>query len=288
MARGLDHIVHAVRDLDAAGALYERLGFKVGARNRHPWGTHNRIVQLPGFFVELLTVAEPEKLGSDGFSELFGRFNQSFLRQQEGLSLLLLESGDAAADAAAFAAAGIGASDAMRFEREGRRADGTPVQLAFSVAFARDPRAPEAGFAVCQHHYPENFWSAALQDHPNGVTAIAGIVLVADNPTDHHIFLSAFAGERELLATSTGITVKTPRGEIQGMDAAAFRSHFGLKPPDIADSARFAAVRFAVRDLAATKGLLARAGVPFHEPMQRIVVGPETAMGATIVFERAA
>ena len=43
MARGLDHIVHAVRDLDAAAELYRRLGFTVGARNRHPWGTHKHI-----------------------------------------------------------------------------------------------------------------------------------------------------------------------------------------------------------------------------------------------------
>ena len=34
MARGLDHIVHAVHDLDAAGEAYARLGFTVGARNR--------------------------------------------------------------------------------------------------------------------------------------------------------------------------------------------------------------------------------------------------------------
>ena len=54
--------VHAVRDLDAAAELYRRLGFTVGTRNRHAWGTHNRLVQLPGFFVELLAVAEPESL----------------------------------------------------------------------------------------------------------------------------------------------------------------------------------------------------------------------------------
>src|ERR1700694_4092624 len=56
MSRGLDHIVHAVADLDAAAALYRRLGFTVGARNVHAWGTHNHIVQLPGFFIELLAV----------------------------------------------------------------------------------------------------------------------------------------------------------------------------------------------------------------------------------------
>ena len=85
MQRALDHIVHAVVDLDGAADFYRKLGFTVGARNRHSWGTHNHIVQLPGFFIELLTVAEPEKFGSDGFSTLFARFNQSFLARQEGL-----------------------------------------------------------------------------------------------------------------------------------------------------------------------------------------------------------
>jgi catechol 2,3-dioxygenase-like lactoylglutathione lyase family enzyme len=64
MARGLDHIVHVVRDLEAAGAFYARLGFQVGARNRHPWGTENRLVQLPGFFLEILTVVEPKNRGA--------------------------------------------------------------------------------------------------------------------------------------------------------------------------------------------------------------------------------
>src|ERR1017187_1997640 len=99
MARGLDHIAHAVHDLDAAADLYRRVGFIVGARNRHAWGTHNRIIQLPGFFIELLTVAEPEKLGSDGFSIFFGGFARSFLTRREGLALLFLESHDATADA---------------------------------------------------------------------------------------------------------------------------------------------------------------------------------------------
>ena len=47
MTRRIDHLVVAVRDLDGAGRFYERLGFQVGARNRHPWGTENRLVQFP-------------------------------------------------------------------------------------------------------------------------------------------------------------------------------------------------------------------------------------------------
>jgi len=37
MPHGLDHIVHAVRDLDAAAEFYSSAGFSVGARNRHAW-----------------------------------------------------------------------------------------------------------------------------------------------------------------------------------------------------------------------------------------------------------
>ena len=64
MARGHDHIVHAVHDLDAAAALYRSLGFTVGLRNRHPrvCGTQNHIVQLPGTFIELLAIADESAL----------------------------------------------------------------------------------------------------------------------------------------------------------------------------------------------------------------------------------
>jgi Glyoxalase-like domain len=289
MARGIDHIVHTVRDLDAAGELYARLGFTVGARNRHPWGTDNRIVQFPGCFVELLTIAQPEKIAPRGprlFS--FGVFNRDFLARHEGLSMIALESRDAATDARAFREAGIGDFDVFDFEREARKPDGTPVKVAFSLAYAQDEKSPEAGFFVCQQHRPENFWNPAFQAHANTATGIAALVLVADNPTDHHIFLSAFAGEREIEATSTGIRVKTPRGELQAMDPESFRIHFAVEPPDITQGARMAALRIAVRDMAAAQAALRAAQVPAQERMGRIIVAPEQAMGATVVFEPAA
>ena len=281
MPRGLDHVVHAVSDLEGAARLYRRLGFTVGARNRHSWGTHNHVVQLPGFFIELLTVAEPEKLGSDGFSNLFGRFNQSFLSNREGLSLLLLESDNAAADAAAFKSAGIGASEVLKFEREGKQPDGAAVKLAFSLAFARDARAPAIGFAVCQQHFPENFWTPQFQRHANGVTGVAGVVFVADNPADHHVFLKNFSGVTDLKSTSSGITIETPRGEIQVMDPAAFRQHFAADPPDVTRGMRLAAIRFAAEMAAARSAL----GSHATEHMGRLIVGPQAAHGATLVFE---
>jgi hypothetical protein len=282
---GLDHVVHAVRDLDAAAELYARLGFSVGARNRHAWGTHNRLIQLPGFFVELLTVAEPEKLGTDGFSALFGTFNRRFLESKEGLSMLILESDDAASDAARFRAASIGVSDAMRFERDGTRPDGATVRVGFSLAFARDAGASGIGFAVCQQHFAENFWNPAFQQHPNTATGIEAVVLVADNPSDHHIFLSAFTGVRDLHATSSGVSAATPRGDIKIMDPTAYRNHFGTEPPDLSRGARLAALQFRVRDREAMRAALGVGGIAHSAPMGATVVAPDTAMGATVAFD---
>jgi catechol 2,3-dioxygenase-like lactoylglutathione lyase family enzyme len=285
MAGGLDHVIHAVRDLEAAAELYRRLGFTVGARNRHAWGTHNHLVQLPGFFVELLTVAEPEKLGTDGLSALFGTFNRIFLKNQEGFSFLLLESENAATDAARFRSAGIGVSDAMRFEREGKRPDGSTVKVGFSLAFARDAKAPAVGLAVCQQHFPENFWNPAFQQHANTASSIEAAVLVADNPAEHHAFLSAFAGGREVSATSSGIAVSTQRGDISVMDAAAFRREFGTEPPDTSRGARLAALRFRVRDRAALGAALKAGGIAARADASKTIVGPEIALGATLVFD---
>jgi hypothetical protein len=269
MPRGLDHTVHAVRDLDAAAALYRKLGFTVGARNRHPWGTHNHIVQFPGYFIELLTFAEPDRLGDDGFSRLFAAFNRDFIARGQGLSLQILESADAAADAAAFRAAGIAQSDAMRFEREGKRPDGSAVKVAFSLAFAENKAAPDVHFAVCQQHYPENFWNPAYQQHPNGVTGIAGVVAVASSADAHRPFMEAFTGATAQ-PVEGGIAIATPRGVLEVVTPAAFTGRYGVAAPPTAYGARLAALRFTVPGAS-----------------ERKVIGPQEAMGATLVFDPA-
>jgi hypothetical protein len=274
--------VHAVHDLDAAGERYRALGFTVGARNRHPWGTHNAIVQFPGVFIELLTVGEPELIPSRRPRSMsFGAFTRDFLARGEGLAMLVLEGKGATADAEAFRAAGIGDFDVFDFERAAKRPDGTTVKVAFSLAFAADARAPGAAFFTCQQHYPENFWNPAFQSHPNTVSGVAGVVMVAENPSDHHIFLSAFTGVRDIHATSAGIAIETPRGEIQVMDPAAYRLHYGTEPPDVSRGLRLAALRFAVREIETARSFPKDA----VEHRGRLVVGPQAASGATLVFE---
>ena len=261
MAHGLDHVAHAVCDLDAAADFYRQLGFTVGARNRHPWGTHNNIIQLPGFFIELLTLAEPDKLGSDGFSTQFAGFARDFAERHEGLALLILEAKDAGADVVAYRESGIAASDVMRFEREGKKPDGKTVKVGFSLAFAEDALAPDIHFATCQQHYPENFWNQDFQKHDNSVSAVAGIVLVADNPAAHFDFMRAFTGVATADEFSDGFRIVLPRGVVDVVTPTAFARHYGLTAPATDKGPRLAALRLAVADTGAIKSCLRQAGI---------------------------
>ncbi|MBU6463419.1 MAG: VOC family protein [Bradyrhizobium sp.] len=293
MPHGLDHIVHVVRDLEASADFYLRAGFMVSARNRHPWGTHNRIVQLGNAYIELLEVAEPEKIpphGRRSFS--FGAFNRDFLAAREGLSMLILGSSNAAADADEFEAAGIGAFDVFDFSRQGKRPDGSEAKLAFSLAFAQDAASLDVGFAACQHHFPQNFWNPAFQIHANGAKTMPGVVLVADNPADHHIFLKAFTGLRDLHSNSLGIKAVTENGDVEIMEEVAFRDRTGvaIKPGRVGMT--LDALRVAVADIAAVEILLREAGIAasrrqFRGEIGRLVLPPELAFGATLIFEAA-
>lgn len=287
MPRGIDHIVHAVRDLDAAAALYRSLGFTVGGRNRHPreWGTQNRIVQTPDTFIELLGVADESGIVPQGphhFS--FGAFNRDFLAHTQGLSMLVLK-GQGSPDAEQFRAKGIGDFELYDFEREGKRPDGTPLKVSFSLAFASDPNVPDTGFFTCQHrHPPGNFWNAEFQKHANGTTSVAGVVLVADEPGRHRAFMEAFA-DGKAASSQDGFTIATPRGAIEMVTPAAFTRRFGVAAPDTARGARLAAIRFSVADASLLQDVPELAGIAGLYEGNAAVIGADDAMGAVIVFE---
>jgi Glyoxalase-like domain len=287
MPHGLDHIVHAVRDLDAAAEFYLRAGFIVSGRNRHPWGTHNRIVQLKNCYIEILEVAEPEKIvphGPRSFS--FGAYSRDFLARREGFSMVLLNSRDAKADAHAFEASGLGAFDVFEFAREGKRPDGSTVKLAFSLAFAAEPNSPDLRFAACQHHYPENFWNPAFQTHANGAQRVPGIVMVANDPASHRDFLKAYAGT-EAASDAAGVTAQTENGDIEIVTPSAARDLLGFAVTVEGGGITLNVMRFAVADLAQTEALHRRNGVIVRRQGERLVVPPDVAFGATLIFEAA-
>ncbi len=288
MPHGLDHIVHVVRDLDAAAEFYVRAGFTVGARNRHSWGTHNRLAQLTNCYIEILEVAEPEKIvahAARSFS--FGAFNRDFLTRHEGLSMLLLNSSDAAADAQTFKADGISDYDVFNFAREGKRPDGTTVKLAFSLVFTHDPTSPDLSLALCQHHFPENFWNPAFQTHTNRAQRVPGVVMIANDPASHRTFLKAYTGAAEITSGPDSETARTTNGDIEILTPSAARDLLGLTVRASGAGMTMNAIRFGVADLAETEALHRKNGLAIRRHGGRLILPPEEAFGATLIFEAA-
>jgi len=168
MNRAIDHLVLSAGDLDALRDVYGRMGFTLTPTARHPFGTANSLVQLQGNFLELLAVGDPAQIppATPGHFS-FGAFNQTFLRKYQGMSMLVFDSQDARRDQAEFAARGLETYAPFDFSRKAKLPDGREVEVSFSLAFATDPRLPDAAFFTCHQHTPEFFWKPEYQRHAN-------------------------------------------------------------------------------------------------------------------------
>lgn len=289
MARALDHLVLGTHDLDAAGALFTALGFSVGARNRHPWGTENRIIQFGDeTFLELITVAENGLIPPHGLRHFsFGAFVRDALARRSGLSMLVLKGQDARADAAEFARAKIGDFEPFDFARKGKRPDGSDTEVAFSLAFARDETMPECGFFTCQQKFPQNFWSKAAQDHANGALGISRVTIVAENPSDHHIFLSSLVGERAMRSTSFGIEIEAGRGVIEIVSPEGFAFRYGEAAP-VSSSPQFAGIGLRLSNLDGLRRQATSAAVDLREYGGALVLPGSSMLATTFMFEQEA
>jgi hypothetical protein len=289
MPRAIDHVVHASRDLAAQANFYRRLGFNLGARNHHPWGTENHIIQFSDHFLELIGrgpgFKAPVDLDPHVFS--FAGFVTEELARHEGVSMLALQSKDAGATRAEFKSAGAGDFEPFHFERKGRKADGSESHVAFTLAFAHSKLMPHVGFFACQHHHPEDFFAPEWQVHPNGAVGVAGVVLLAEDPAAHADFLTAVTGQREMLATPMGIDLEVADEQsIEVLTSAAYVTRFGLSALGRGDGEpHIAACRIAVRDMAVVEELFEENEIPAERVGQRLVVPPSAAFGAALAFE---
>jgi catechol 2,3-dioxygenase-like lactoylglutathione lyase family enzyme len=286
MPRGIDHLVLCVRDLERARDFYRRLGFTLTPPARHPFGTGNSLIQLADrSFLELLTVIDAHAIPPmrPGFFS-FGAYNRDFLARQEGCSMLVLDTQNADADARAFRTAGLGDFAPFHFDRPAELPDGTMAKVAFSLAFAVDPRLPEAVFFTCRQHAPELFWKPEYQRHDNGALGTDEVALVAPEPL-------ALAGTLEAVTqvpaqgASDGLIVRTGRGDLRALAPAAFsRRYAGAESPSLGAGPRFAGCRLAVKNLPAVRTRLDAAGIGFRQAQGCLVVPPAQAFGLALGF----
>ena len=282
--RPIDHAIIAVRDLDAARATFARLGFTLTPVARHPFGTANALVQLGGNYIELLAVVDPARIPEPEEGTFsFAAFNRDYLVRREGFSMLALQSADAGADRADFAANGLPDYPPMSFRRLARDPRGNDLEVGFSSAFTSDPRIPEAGFFTCQHHNPDRFWWPEFQAHANGATGIDAAVMASRDPADYHIFFTYLTGQHDMRSDSLMVSFDLGPNRLDLLSPVAARAMLGV---EVAADARprFIALRIAVADLATTAVTLRGNGVPFTERMGRLIVPPEAACGVALAF----
>lgn len=200
--RSIDHIVLAVRDLRAAGARYEALGFTLTPRASHEdrMGTSNRLAQFAGRnFIELLEVDRPAKLAEHDFSAQppffsFGAFNRTAISRREGMSMLVFAGTDARADCARFEDDGLSTYAPFDFDRLAVLPDGRQVTVSFTLAFATSRAMPAAAFFVCQNRAEAHFWKPQFQDHANGASGIETVYLASPRPARDGAFIGKLFG----------------------------------------------------------------------------------------------
>jgi len=167
MLLGLDHIVIAVNDLDAAMNDYRRLGFMVVPGGRHPVGTYNGLIAFADqSYIELIS---------------FYRDNPdhrwwSALKQGEGLVDFCVRTDDLRGDTEKFRRAGVAIDDPVPWSRT--RPDG--YELKWKLSLAREPHRGVAPFLI-EDVTPREERVPRDVEHQNGAGGIGAVLIAVDD-----------------------------------------------------------------------------------------------------------
>jgi hypothetical protein len=177
----LDHLGHFVPDLDAAAAVWEKLGFKVTPTSVHqvsgkPAGTSNRCVMLEEGYLELLapTLDTPNAQRVRDRMQLF-----------VGVHLACLGTPDAAAEQRRLADHGFEPEPVINLERD---VEGGKAR--FNVVYVARGRMPEGRVQYCEHLAPEHVWREGFVNP----FRLRAVYVVADDPEEAAARWGRFGG----------------------------------------------------------------------------------------------
>jgi glyoxalase-like protein len=226
--KGIDHLVLCGRSLEAMREAYARLGFTLTPPAQHPFGTQNSLIQLDGLFLELLSLANREKIPEHGERQFsFAAFNRDFLDGREGFSMLVLDSVDARADVSRYRRLGLQTYEPFEFSRRAMLPGGEEATVGFSLAFVSSRDMPLCGF-----------WQKKYQQHENGARTVVEVALVAAEPEKLAPFLEAFAEPR--VVRGNELRLRTTRGDIAVYTPGNYERIYRSASPDLKLGPRFA------------------------------------------------
>lgn len=276
--RGIDHAIIGVRNLDAARAQFERLGFTAAPLGNHVGkATANHCIMFADSYLELLGINEPDNpdtLGLDAFLEARG----------EGLVKIALGTPDADAARADIEAEGFSPTGPDDLARPLEDRPGAMVRF-------RNLQIPERetgglGTFLCGHKTPELMRPSGSMGHGNGAGNLVAAAAVVDD-------VGAVAGPwaRLLGRPADGGRLDVGRGHVYlavPADAAGSPGPFGPLPDPLPARPFYLGLRVEVASIGAVKDALGRGGVaPASEAPGRIRIAPEDACGVPLEFAEA-
>jgi catechol 2,3-dioxygenase-like lactoylglutathione lyase family enzyme len=275
---GIDHILLAVRDLDAARMGWTRLGFTLSPRGKHLGrGTGNYCVMFPQDYIELFGIVGTERVNPE--------YTQ-FLAAGEGPMKLAWATDDAEAAFAALSALGLHPDPPRELGRQLELPEGTVVPR-FSIVALPQEATPALSSFLCAQLTPELMRRPEWLEHANGATGLLGItVVVADTAPLQEAYEFLF-GPASIHTTDDILTLHVGRHRIIFATAEDFAAmHPEIDIEDRAAAAPFIALlTLTVRNIETTIDYLTNWQIP-HEilPDRRVVVPPEEANGAALEF----
>lgn len=284
----IDHLVLPVRDLDLARARYEALGFHVAPDAQHSFGTENACV-----FLEDGTYLEPLGMADRTLAEVETRKGNPFLRRDqayrfrvddEGLSMVAMQSVDAEVDLKKFSSLGFAFGDLFSFSRSAETPDG-PVEIGVKLAFAADDRAPDAAFFACQRLNMESLWSAERTNHANGVIGLSAVLMSEENPTDFQYLLQAATGMRDFASSSNGLSFHMDGADIFCFTPTAMHQLFAIPSSKSERGARFEGAIFTCNSVIEVKAHLNSAEIECFDHLGRLIVPAAPGQGVPFIFE---
>lgn len=271
---GFDHLMILVRDLAQAAACYRGLGFTLTDRGEHPaFGTANHTIMLDGNYLELLTV-ERVTPASAARAEI--------LRGREGAYAVALATEDSVAVHHALAERGIAVDAPADFVRPVRLGDGMRDARFRSVLFPPAPSLPN--LFACQHLTRDLVWQPAWMAHPNGALRVTEIILSHADPDALRADYAVIFGDESIDTVGEGwcLVIGNTRLSVSRPDAIA-RWFGGIRLPNGAE-AWFAGAGIAVRSMEALVTLLQSREIPHVVGREGVIVPPEAANGALLLF----
>jgi hypothetical protein len=233
---GIDHPLLATHDIEALRNRLISLGFNMTPIGKHPWGTSTSLAMFQGCLLEIMGIYDGgliDQLPAGDFH--FGRHIYEHLAQREGVALTALHSTDAQADADQAQAAGLTLAGHLEFGRDVTLPDGRHDRTKTTLALLPDPAFPRLSFFLCQQHRPELIYVPEWLEHPNTVSGICGVTILAESAQQAALLPRLTALYGSAAPIEGGYSVLTANGAISVQTRSAIEASFTALPTTITD-----------------------------------------------------